>query len=118
MRWFVEVSSLSPGAPAQRLTVEAATWQGALAQGRSSARDTAPLSNFTIEVLADGYRATNALARTRYMVSRAPDDAPLVNEPVSLQPASIPPPDSKSPAATAASALGRRSRAPGARTVT
>jgi putative methionine-R-sulfoxide reductase with GAF domain len=117
MRWFVEVSSLTPGVAGQRLTVEAATWQGALAQGRSSARDTAPLSNFTIEVLSDGYRATNALTRTRYLVSRAPDDAALSDGAVAVppRPRSNPPPamsptngTSPSPAATAASALVRR----------
>ena len=32
MRWFVEVSSLNAGTDGQRMTVEAATWQGALAQ--------------------------------------------------------------------------------------
>ncbi len=126
MRWFVEVTPLSSGDSVQRLTVEAATWQGALAQARGASGDTAPLSNFTIEVLSDGYRATNALARTRYVVSKAPADAPLTGPtnvsaapaaapatatPASMPPTaspSVPPPGSKSPAALAASALGRK----------
>ncbi|MGZ3423209.1 MAG: GAF domain-containing protein [Polyangiales bacterium] len=104
MRWFVEITSLATSAPASRLTVEAATWQGALAQARNAQKDTAPLSNFTIEVLPDGYRATNGLARMRYVVSKAPDDAPLFS---GDKPDSVPP-DSKSPAAVAANVLGRR----------
>ncbi len=109
MRWFVEVSSLSAnaGAADRRHTVEAATWQGALAQARSAGGDTGPLANFTIEVLPDGYRATNALARTRYVVSKAPDDAQITIQPApSASKQSVPPPSS-SPAVSAASALAR-----------
>lgn len=109
MRWFVEVSSLSApaGTVDRRHTVEAATWQGALAQARSAGGDAGPLANFTIEVLPDGYRATNALARTRYVVAKAPDDAPVTVQPAGTPAPPAAHPGAASPAAVAANVLAK-----------
>ena len=115
MRWFVEVASLSSGGTTDRVTIEAPSWQGALAQARTSRGDAAPLSNFTIEVLTEGYRATNPVARLRYTVTKAPDDAALtgasapasaaapssVASPPAAAPSSVASPPAAAPAAPA-----------------
>jgi putative methionine-R-sulfoxide reductase with GAF domain len=112
MRWFVEVATLSAGGPATRVTVEAPSWQAALAQARTARSDTTPLSNYTIEVLAEGYRATNPATRTRYTVNKAPDDAPLGSaEP---PPASVPEPKPPSTPASIVAATLRRPARPAA----
>jgi hypothetical protein len=102
MRWFVDVASLSGGAAGRthKHTVEASSWQAALSQVRTARQDAGPLSGFSIEVLADGYRATNVQSRMRYTVQRAPDDAPVATPPTSgsFQAAA--------PAAAAANPLG------------
>ncbi len=110
MRWFVEVATLSSGGAATKVTVDAPGWQAALSQVRTSRADTAPLSSFTIEVLSEGYRATNAAARVRYQVTRAPDDAAVTAD---APPPSVPPPSSapiSTPASIAASAMRRSAK--------
>jgi hypothetical protein len=118
MRWFVDVATLSGGAAGRshKHTIEASSWQAALSQVRAARHDSGPLSSFSIEVLADGYRATHVQSRVRYTVNRAPDDAPLdapsstiATPPPSSASGVEPAPDS-SPAATAANALRRSNR--------
>ena len=108
MRWFVEVATLSAGGPATRVTVEAPSWQAALAQARTARSDATALSAFTIEVLAEGYRATNPGTRTRYTVNKAPDDAPLG----STEPSPTSAPESKPPSSTPASIVAATMRRP------
>jgi hypothetical protein len=80
MRWFVEISSLgNKPSPTTTLCVEATQWQPALQKARTLRGDVGPLGNFSIELLDDGFRAIDPLARVRYVVKRAPDDAALSN---------------------------------------
>jgi hypothetical protein len=111
MRWFVEIApagaSGSADAELKKLVVDAPSWQSALGQVRTAFGDDVALASLTIEVLADGYRATNPTSRVRYLVTRAPDDAP----PSELPKRDDAPPSS-SPAALAAASL-RRNKASG-----
>ncbi|MEJ7731117.1 MAG: hypothetical protein WKG00_18115, partial [Polyangiaceae bacterium] len=92
MRWFVEISSLGKGAPpGATLCVEAQDWQPALQRARSLQGDDGALSNFSIELLDDGYRAIDPAARIRYVVRKAPDDAALTNGTATARAASTPP---------------------------
>lgn len=78
MRWFVEISSLGTNAPPlETLCVEAAQWQPALQKARALRGDDGALTNFSIELLDNGYRAIDPRSRLRYMVRKAPDDAEL-----------------------------------------
>lgn len=81
MRWFVEITSFGQNpAPPVTFCVEAPQWQPALQKTRALRGDTGALSNFSIELLEDGYKAIDPTARVRYMISKAPDDAPLSEE--------------------------------------
>src|SRR5262245_23383755 len=76
MRWLVEVTSI--GKPeSQSFCVEADSWQKALQSARGMRGETGPMSGFSIELLEEGYRAVDPMARLRYVVKRAADDAPL-----------------------------------------
>ena len=89
MRWFVEITSFGHShAPPVTFCVEAPQWQPALQKTRALQGDDGPLSNFSIELLEDGYRAIDPVARLRYMIQRAPDDAPLTGS----EPPPPPPP--------------------------
>jgi len=78
MRWFVEVSPLGKAeAPSETHCVEAAQWQKALAEVRKHAGHDETLRNFSIEVLDDGVRAVDPTVRLRYLLKRAPNDAPV-----------------------------------------
>jgi GAF domain-containing protein len=80
MRWFVEISSLGAqgsGPPPVTLCVEAPQWQPALQKARALRGDEGALSNFSIELLDDGYRAIDPSKRLRYVVRKAPADTPL-----------------------------------------
>jgi len=91
MRWFVEISSLGAKAePPVKLTVEAPQWQPALQKARAMRGDDGALNNFSIELLDDGYRAVDPNKRLRYVVRKAPDNAPL--SPTKAQAASSPSP--------------------------
>ena len=76
MRWLVEVSSLGK-TDTQKFCVEAESWQRALQAARSQRGEDGPMSGFSIELLEEGYRAVDPLARVRFVVKRAPDDMPL-----------------------------------------
>lgn len=80
MRWFVEISPLGAagsGPPPVTLCVEAPQWQPALQKARVLRGDEGALSNFSIELLDDGYRAIDPAKRLRYVVRKAPADTPL-----------------------------------------
>lgn len=78
MRWLVEVSPVGGGASeATRLVVEATQWQPALRAARELRGEPPVLSGFSIELLADGYRAVDPTTNLRYEVRRTDDDAPL-----------------------------------------
>jgi hypothetical protein len=80
MRWFIEVSRVGEAAaPAEKYCVEAKQWQGALQEARKLRGDSGPLSRFAIELLDSGYRAVDAALNIRYLVHKAPKDAPLTN---------------------------------------
>jgi len=106
MRWFVEISSLGKNtSPTTTLCVEAPQWQPALQKARSLRGDDGALSNFSIELLDDGYRAIDPALRLRYVVRKAPDDAVLTNgasvPPAPLRSApSTPPPRGPRPPST------------------
>src|SRR3954453_19571462 len=76
MRWLVEVSSLGK-TDTQKFCVEAESWQRALQAARSQRGEDGPMSGFSIELLEEGYRAVDPMARVRFVVKRAPDDMPL-----------------------------------------
>lgn len=76
MRWLVEVSSLGK-TDFQKFCVEAESWQRALQAARSQRGEDGPMSGFSIELLEEGYRAVDPLARVRFVVKRAPDDMPV-----------------------------------------
>jgi len=106
MRWFVEMSPLGTKSGQETtLCVEAPQWQPALQKARGIRGDTGALGNFSIELLDDGFRAIDPVTRVRYVVKRAPDDAPLTsgtpsNPPPSAAPtpeAPVTPADSSSP---------------------
>src|SRR5689334_10968954 len=77
MRWYVDISSIASKGPTSRYCVEAEQWQKALQTVRTQRGDDASFGNFSIELLDDGYRAIDPLTRTRYVVQRAPESAPL-----------------------------------------
>ena len=71
-RWFVEVSRVDADTQKERYCVEALQWQQALQQARKLRGDRGALSQFAIELLESGYRATDPSARLRYTISKAP----------------------------------------------
>ncbi|MEO8878516.1 MAG: hypothetical protein ABI461_23205, partial [Polyangiaceae bacterium] len=76
MRFFVEVTPI--GKPdTQKYCVDADSWQKALQTVRSMRKEDGSISGFSIELADDGYRAVDPTARLRYMVKKAPTDAPL-----------------------------------------
>jgi hypothetical protein len=79
MRWHVDISSIGSGDQKTRFCVEAEQWQKALQLVRAKRGDDGPFGHFSIELLDDGFRAIDPLTRTRYVVQRAPDDAPLID---------------------------------------
>jgi hypothetical protein len=81
MRWNVDLSSIGSEQPPQRYCVEAEQWQKALQRVRSLRGDEGTLGSFSIELLDDGYRAIDPLTRTRFVVTRAADDAALSEQP-------------------------------------
>ncbi|MBX3219548.1 MAG: hypothetical protein KF795_03445 [Labilithrix sp.] len=76
MRWVVEVSSLGK-TDLQKFCVEAESWQRALQAARAQRGEEGPMSGFSIELLDEGYRAVDPVARVRFVVKRAPDDMPV-----------------------------------------
>src|SRR5436309_15716287 len=76
MRWLVEVSSLGK-TDLQKFVVDAESWQRALQAARAQRGEDGPMSGFSIELLEEGYRAVDPLARVRFVVKRAPDDMPI-----------------------------------------
>jgi hypothetical protein len=77
MRWFVEVSRVGENNLAEQYCVEAKQWQAALQEARKLRGDTGALSQFSIELLDNGYRAVDPALKLRYLVNHAPDDAAL-----------------------------------------
>ena len=80
MRWLVEVSAIGK-ADQQSFCVDADSWQHALQLVRTHRGEIGPMNGFSIELLEEGYRAVDPVARARFAVKRAPDDRPLT-EPV------------------------------------
>src|SRR5258706_16226529 len=79
MRWFVEVSRVGETDSDAKYCVEAKQWQAALQEARKLRGDNGPLSKFSIELLDDGYRALDPKLKLRYVVAKAPLDAPLTS---------------------------------------
>ena len=103
MRWFVEISPIGQNAgPGTTVCVEAPQWKHALQKARALRGDNGALSNFSIELLEDGFRAMDPTTRLRYVVKRAPDDTPQTTAsspppppPSAAPPVSVPSPDPK-----------------------
>jgi hypothetical protein len=76
MRWIVEASSLGK-TDLQKFVIEAESWQRALQAARAQRGEEGPMSGFSIELLEEGYRAVDPVARIRFVVKRAPDDMPV-----------------------------------------
>ena len=91
MRWFVEISPLGAKSAPSTLVVEAPQWKHALQKARALRGDDGPLGNFSIDLLDDGYRAIDPVARLRYEVKRAPEDAPITTSVPPPAKASVPP---------------------------
>jgi len=89
MRWQVEVMSMDK-TDAQSVVVEAESWQRALQAARTARGEKGPISGFSIELLDEGYRAVDPLARLRFDVKRAADDAPLTDLASVARPAQSP----------------------------
>jgi hypothetical protein len=110
MRWVVEVSSIGK-TDLQKFCVEAESWQRALQAARAERGEEGPMSGFSIELLEEGYRAVDPIARVRFVVKRAPDDAPITAPPAKeaeagvapTSPSTAAPSDATVPKATAAS---------------
>lgn len=77
MRWFIEVSTVGDGDADTQYCVEAKQWQAALQQARKLRGEAGPLSAFSIELLDNGYRAVDKKQNLKYVVKKAPNDAPL-----------------------------------------
>jgi hypothetical protein len=77
MRWFVQISRLGQSASSDSYCIEAYQWRAALQYARQLSRDEGSLSRFFVDVLDNGCRAIDPEKRLCYLVSRAPDDAPL-----------------------------------------
>src|SRR6187455_2200650 len=77
MRWFIEVSTVGSGETDTEYCVEAKQWQAALQQARKLRGEGGPLSAFSIELLDSGYRAVDKKQNLKYVVRKAPNDAPL-----------------------------------------
>jgi hypothetical protein len=111
MRWLVEVSSIGK-TDTQKFCVEAESWQRALQGARTQRGEEGPMSGFSIELLEEGYRAVDPLARVRFVVKRAPDDMPVTvvagkgSLPPSARIASVPPaaPGSSPPSVSSSAA--------------
>ena len=82
MRWSIEVSAssptLAPGAVPLKdsLVVEAKSWQAALQVARSVDPSAGPISQLSIELLADGYQATDPSTKIRYLIRKTAADGP------------------------------------------
>src|SRR5580704_4359886 len=74
MRWLVDVTSLGKS-DKESIVVESESWQKALQGARAQRGETAPMSGFSIELLDDGCRAIDPVARLRYEVHKAPAGA-------------------------------------------
>ena len=69
MRWFVEISPLGANeGPKHKWCIEAAGWQPALKDARALRGEEGPLGGFSIELLDDGARAVDPVARIRYVI--------------------------------------------------
>lgn len=104
MRWLVEVSAIGKSDP-QSFCVEADSWQRALQIVRSHRGEPGAMNGFSIELLEEGYRAVDPVARLRFVVKRAAEGTPL--SPIEMTPAGSQPPhknDSKAPGAVIAPA--------------
>lgn len=77
MRWFIEVSTVGSGETDTEYCVEAKQWQAALQAARKLRGEAGPLSAFSIELLDSGYRAIDKKQNLKYVVKKAPNDAPL-----------------------------------------
>lgn len=83
MRWSIEVLSPrtpapgDPPPPSQLLVVEARSWQTALQEARAHEPGAGPISRLSIELLAEGYRATDPASKVRYLIRKVPDETPL-----------------------------------------
>jgi GAF domain len=116
MRWLVVVTSMGSGGE-ESFVVDGESWQKALQAARTVRGDSTAMSGFSIELLDDGCRAVDPMARLRFEVKRTADDAPLtLTKADARKPVSIPPPRPVSvppPAPTAARAA--TSEAPAAK---
>ena len=72
MRWLVEVTSFGK-TEHESFCVAAETWERALKTARAQRGDHGALAGFSIELVDDGYRAVDPVARLRYVVKPAPD---------------------------------------------
>jgi hypothetical protein len=105
MRWLVELTSIGKS-DTQSICVEADSWQRALQAVRTSRGDTSPMSGFSIELLEDGYRAVDPMARLRYVVRKAEGDTPaslVAPPPSSVLPGALSSPAVSSPAVSSPS---------------
>lgn len=81
MRWLVEVSSVGKTDLLQKICVEAESWQRALQAARAQRGEEGPMSGFSIELLEEGYRAVDPVARIRFVVKRTTEDTQLTAPP-------------------------------------
>ncbi len=101
MRWFIEVSRVGEDSQTEKHCLEAKQWQAALQEARRRRGDSGPLSKFSIELLDEGYRAVDPGQSVRYLVKKAPADAPLINPAAAKGFVAEPPPKTEPMAAPA-----------------
>ncbi|HHH31782.1 MAG TPA: hypothetical protein ENK57_26000, partial [Polyangiaceae bacterium] len=81
MRWYVEISPAGKeGEPTHKLCLEAPHWQPALQQARRILGQDDKLTGVAVEFMDDGCRATDGELSLLYVVTQAPDDAPVVED--------------------------------------
>lgn len=74
------------------LVVEAKSWQTALQAARSQDPSAGPISQLSIELLPDGYRATDPSTKTRYLIRKTSETTPLHPAPDAPATPSLTPP--------------------------
>ena len=89
MRWYVEIAPVGKGLPVQTLCLEATHWQPALQRARKLRGEDEKLSGLSVEFLSDGCRAIDGVLRLLYVVKKAPEDAPLMEDASVVAPAAV-----------------------------
>ena len=109
MRWFVEVTRVGKGEVLDEFCLDASHWQSALKKARELRGDGSSLEGLSVEISDDGCRALDGATAVRFVVIKAPNDAPLAEKTSGL-PSAAPSRSSSGPAAPLSRPLASSSR--------